>query len=36
MVPEAIQEHLGIVNTEVAAHLTAHLVTKMYLVGMED
>lgn len=36
MIPEAIQEHLGDVNTEVAAHLTAHLAPKMYLVGMED
>lgn len=36
MLPEAIQEHLGDVNTEVAAHLVAHLAPKMYLVGMED
>jgi hypothetical protein len=36
MIPEAIQEHLGDVNTEVAAHLVAHLAPKMYLVGMED
>jgi hypothetical protein len=36
MVPEAIQAHLGDVNTEVAANLVAHLAPKMYLVGMED
>jgi hypothetical protein len=36
MVPEAIQQHLGDVNTEVAANLVAHLAPKMYLMGLED
>jgi hypothetical protein len=36
MIPEAIQAHLGDINTEVAAHLVAHLAPKMYLMGLED
>jgi hypothetical protein len=36
LIPEAIQEHLGDVNTEVTENLTSHLAPKMYLVGMED
>ena len=36
LVPEAIQEHFGDVNYDVAENLTSHLAPKMYLVGMED
>ena len=36
LLPEAIQEHLGDVNIDVAANLTAHLAPKMFLTGLED
>lgn len=36
LLPEAIHEHLGDLNMDVLAHLTAHLAPKMVLVGMED
>ena len=36
MIPEAIQEHLGDVNDDALANLTAHLAPKLYLMGMED
>jgi len=36
LIPEAIQNKLGLVDAEVIGELTAHLAPKMVLVGMED
>ena len=36
LLPEAIHEHLGDVNIDVVANLTAHIAPKLYLMGLED